>query len=153
MQDLKLVTILIVEDDLADQKLIKLSLCEQKIINDCQTVETAEQALQYLENSKTDNENFPWPDLILLDLNMPGIGGKEFLKIIKADDSFSSIPVIIMTTSDSEQDILQSYQLQASGYIKKPLTLQGFQEVLTGLTDYWFAMCIRTDKATQLCKK
>ena len=81
------------------------------------------------------------PDLILLDLNMPGMGGKELLKTIKADPQLSTIPVVILTTSDLDGDILDSFKLQASGYVKKPVTLSEFQKVLSDLTDYWFVIC------------
>ena len=83
------------------------------------------------------------PDLILLDLNMPGMGGKELLKRIKADSRLDTIPVVILTTSDSDQDIIETYKLHASGYIKKPVTLQGFQEVFAQLEGYWFTICRR----------
>jgi two-component system response regulator len=127
MENLTFVKILLVEDDTGDQKLIKNSLAEQKIGNRLFIVETAEDALDYLEASKGGDAERPKPDLILLDLNLPGMGGKEFLKRIKADDEFGTIPVVILTTSDSEQDILDSYKLHASGYIKKPVTLGGFE--------------------------
>ena len=86
------------------------------------------------------------PDLILLDLNMPGIGGKEFLKCIKADNQLDTIPVVILTTSDSDQDIIDSYKLHASGYIKKPVSLIGFKDVLRDLEEYWFVICKRVTK-------
>jgi CheY-like chemotaxis protein len=72
---------------------------------------------------------------------MPGMGGKEFLRRIKADEGLDTIPVVILTTSDSEQDIIESYKLHASGYIKKPVALKDLQEVICGLEEYWFAVC------------
>jgi len=143
MESLKDVRILLIEDDPGDQKLIKNSLNNQRIGNELSIAETAEEALEYLDHGKTGDSEYPIPDLILLDLNMPGMGGKEFLKRIKADDQLDTIPVVILTTSDSEQDILESYKLHAAGYIKKPVTLQGFQDIIAQLGDYWFTICRR----------
>jgi len=71
------------------------------------------------------------------------MGGKEFLRRIKEDDQLDTIPVVILTTSNSEQDILESYKLHAAGYIKKPVTLEGFREVIHDLEEYWFVICRR----------
>jgi CheY-like chemotaxis protein len=81
------------------------------------------------------------PDLILLDLNMPGMGGKEFLKQVKADETLRQIPVVIVTTSSSERDIVDGYALQAAGYVLKPATLDELKEVMTDIQDYWFLLC------------
>jgi len=144
MGKLEPVTILLVEDDRGDQKLIKRSLLEQKIANEVVMAESGEEALDYLSRNKAGDSDCPQPNLILLDLNMPGMGGKEFLRRIKADDDHDTIPVVILTTSDSEQDIIESYKLHAAGYIKKPVTLRGFKEVMQSLEEYWFAICKRT---------
>jgi len=141
MKDLKPATILLVEDDSGDQKLIKMSLERQKISNDVFVAETGEAALDYLSRSKAGHSECPPIDLILLDLNMPGMGGKEFLRRVKQDEQLDTIPVVILTTSDSEQDILESYKLHAAGYIKKPVTLEGFGEVMHDLEEYWFVIC------------
>lgn len=141
MEALKQVTILLVEDDLGAQKLVKKSLSSQRIANYCCTVESAEKALDYLSRSKAGDSDCPMPNLILLDLNMPGMGGKAFLSRIKADDELDTIPVVVLTTSDSEQDVIDSYKLHAAGYIRKPVTLQGFEEVLNKLEEYWFIIC------------
>ena len=123
MESLRPITMLLVEDDPGDQKLIRKSLENQRISNDVFVVETGEDALDYLCRSKAGDDECPQPDLILLDLNMPGMGGKEFLRRIKGDDVLDTIPVVILTTSDSERDILESYKLHASGYIRKPVSL------------------------------
>ena len=143
MEDLKAIRIMLVEDDPGDQKLIKQSLQKQKISNEVVVANDAEEALEYLEKAKNNDKNHPFPDIILLDLNMPGIGGKEFLKRIKEDDDLDTIPAIILTTSDSDQDILDTYKLHASGYIKKPVSLEGFQEIIKNLEEYWFVICRR----------
>ncbi|MCX5633966.1 MAG: response regulator [Phycisphaerae bacterium] len=134
---------MLVEDDLGDQKLIKMSLKEQRIANMPVVASSAEEALEYLEKNKMEDHDDALPDLILLDLNMPGMGGKEFLRQMKADPVFGAIPVVILTTSDSDKDILESFKLHAAGYIKKPVNLTDFQEVMQTLTDYWFTICRR----------
>ncbi|OHB50771.1 MAG: hypothetical protein A2Y10_01735 [Planctomycetes bacterium GWF2_41_51] len=137
----KAVTIMLVEDDPGDQKLIKTSLKSQHITNTPLIVSSGEEALEYLQRTKINNEAVP--DLILLDLNMPGMGGREFLRQIKADPDFEVIPVVVLTTSDTDRDILESFRLQAAGYIKKPVNLPEFQEVIQTLSDYWFTICKR----------
>lgn len=133
--------ILLVEDDFGDQKLIKKALENERIKNRVTIVSSGEEALSYMEKSLVNKGDYPRPDLILLDLNMPGMGGKALLKTLKKDDSFKSIPVIVVTTSDDQQDIEDSYSLQASGYLKKPLTLRGFQDMMHNLEEYWFLVC------------
>ena len=141
METVKEAVILLVEDDIGDQKLVKKSLEREKIGNKLHIADGGEEAWTYLQRSKNSDGQTPKPDLILLDLNMPGIGGKELLRCIKADAELSAIPVVILTTSDSDQDILNSFKLQASGYIKKPGSLQGFYEVIRNLKEYWFVIC------------
>lgn len=131
-------SILHVEDDPADQKLVKASLKNQQVKNDFVAVDSAEQALAYLKDNDSDKK---LPNLILLDLNMPGMGGKEFLRSLKADDALKHIPVVVLTTSNAERDILDSYQLQAAGYIHKPSTLDEFKQVMGEIGDYWFLLC------------
>ena len=151
MENLEAVKILLIEDDRGDQKLVKTSLDKQKMANEVFVADSGEDALDYLASSKAGE--FPMPDLILLDLNMPGMGGKECLRRIKSDEELDTIPIIILTTSDSEQDIIESYKLHASGYIKKPVTLQGFQDIMNNLENYWFVVCKRVKKSQPLCMK
>jgi CheY-like chemotaxis protein len=134
-------TILLVEDDQGDQKLIKTSLKNQGIASELHISNSAEEALDFLYSGEDTNDGDPHPDLILLDLNMPGMGGKEFLKQIKADESLKQIPVVILTTSNAELDIIDSYRLQAAGYIHKPVTLGEFKQVVEEIGEYWFALC------------
>jgi chemotaxis family two-component system response regulator Rcp1 len=137
----KTVVIMLVEDDPGDQKLIKMSLKDQKIANNPVIANSAEEALNYLEQNKTPDRRTALPDLILLDLNMPGMGGKEFLRRVKSTPEFEAIPVVILTTSESDKDILDSFKLQAAGYVRKPVNIADFQEVMRTLTDYWFTIC------------
>ena len=148
MNEFEPAIILLVEDDAGDQKLIRQSLRNEHIANELKIVNDAQEALVYLHRSKLGDRQCPAPDLILLDLNMPGMEGKTLLKAIKADQELDTIPVVILTTSDSEKDILESFKLQASGYIRKPITLEEFQRVITDLADYWFVICkhIERDK-------
>ena len=146
MEELTPLAILLVEDDLADQKLIKISLRNEKIANDLYTVQTGEEGLDFLYGRGNYSNGTPQPDLILLDLNMPGMGGKEFLRRIKADEKLKQIPVVILTTSEAEKDILDSYKLQASGYVHKPVTLDEFKEAMKKLKQYWFVLCKRVPK-------
>ncbi len=132
--------ILLVEEDPADQKLIKASLKGQKIANDLSIVGNAEEALDFLYSRGGYSGGTTRPDLILLDLNMPGMGGKEFLRRIKADEGLKQIPVVILTTSNSEIDIVDSYRLQAAGYVHKPTTLDEFDQVMREIEDYWLVL-------------
>ena len=146
MEELAPIVILLLEDDLADQKLIKLSLRNEKIANTLYTVQTGEEGMDFLYCRGKYSDGTPQPDLILLDLNMPGMGGKEFLRLIKDDERLKQIPVVIVTTSEAEKDIIDSYKLQASGYVHKPVTLEEFKEAMKKLKEYWFLLCKRVPK-------
>ena len=141
MANLEPIRLLLVEDDLADQKLIKNSLQNQRFANELHVVSNGEEALDFLYHRGDHANGTAQPDLILLDLNMPGLGGKEFLKQIKDDKDLKQVPVVILTTSNSERDILDSYKLQAAGYVHKPGTLEQLKEVMQKLEQYWFILC------------
>ena len=141
MEKIRPATILLVEDDPGDQKLIKVSLKKQKIANELYIVGSGEEAMAFLYHRGKYSGGMPFPDLILLDLKMPGMGGKEFLRRIKQDERMKKIPVVILTSSDSDKDILDSYNLQASGYIKKPVELEDFKRVVKEINEYWFVIC------------
>jgi CheY-like chemotaxis protein len=134
-------TILLVEDDRADQKLIKASRGKQKIVNDLCIASSAEEALHLLRSSGNHVGAITRPDLILLDLNMPGMGGREFLKQVKADEGLKQIPIVILTSSNSEKDIVDSYRLQAAGFVRKPANLDEFERVIAAIEHYWFVLC------------
>ena len=142
MDEMKPATILLVEDDPGDQKLITVSLRNQKLANEVHIVGSGEEAMEFLYQRGKYSDGFvPLPDLILLDLNMPGMGGKEFLRRIKEDDKMRTIPVVILTSSDSDEDIIDTYNLHASGYVKKPVTLEDFKRVVKEINEYWFVLC------------
>jgi CheY-like chemotaxis protein len=153
MENFRPVNILLVEDDPGDQKLIKNSMLEQRMTNKLYIVSTGEEALEYLKKSKEGNNETPWPELILLDLNMPGMGGMEFLRRIKSSEEFNMIPVVILTTSDSEKDILESYRLQAAGYVRKPVLLDEFCNIAKDISEYWFTLCMRVSQRHLSCTK
>ena len=141
MKNLEAVVVLLVEDDPGDQKLVKVSFKKQRIANELHIVSSGEEALDFLYQRDKYSSGVPRPDLILLDLNMPGMGGKEFLRRMKEDEDLKTIPVVILTTSDSDQDILDSYNLQASGYVKKPVDMEEFRDAIKEIGEYWFVIC------------
>ena len=143
MDAIKTTVVLLVEDDPGDQKLVRRALSNQEMLHELHIVGSGEEALEYLQRSRDRDKQSPRPDLILLDLNMPGMGGKEFLRQIKEDEHLKQIPVIILTTSDSDRDIIDTYKLQASGYVKKPVTMEDFKAVMKGIEEYWFMLCKR----------
>ncbi len=149
MDKYKAAVILLVEDDIGDQKLAKQALCGDKVGNEVKITNSAEEALEYLERSQQDEPDCPMPDLILLDLNMPGMGGKSLLTKLREDAVLDTIPVVILTTSDSDRDVLESFQLQAAGYIQKPANLERFKEAMNDLTDYWFVICKRIEHSRE----
>jgi CheY-like chemotaxis protein len=149
MDTLKAVTILLVEDDPGDQKLVKKSLDRDKIANELYIANSGEEALEYLQRSKSGNKEAPMPELILLDLNMPGMGGQEFLRHLKSDDQLDTIPVVILTTSDSDKDVLETFKLHAAGYVKKPGSLSEFKNVMQNISEYWFVICKRVNHASE----
>lgn len=139
MEQAKATVVLLVEDDPGDQKLIKYALGAQHQQSQLKVVGTGEEALEYLECSKKELPENPKPDLILLDLNMPGMGGKEFLRCVKANEQLCDIPVVIVSTSDSENDIEESYKLHAAGYVQKSASPDELRRIIQKLTTYWFA--------------
>jgi CheY-like chemotaxis protein len=136
----KKINVLLVEDDPGDQKLIKTAIMCRGCGVNLSIVSSGEAAMNYLAKTREEPQQFPRPNLILLDLNMPGMGGKEFLKKVKADENLMSIPVVVVTTSDSESDIQECYALHAAGYIQKSAMPEEFSQVLEKLTRYWFSI-------------
>ena len=136
----KAIEILIADDDAEDRMLIRDALNENRLKNGLQFVEDGEQLLDYLHNKGkfSDKEKYPRPGIILLDLNMPKKDGREALKEIKQDPTLRTIPIVILTTSKAEEDILKSYNLGVSSFITKPVTFEGLVEVMKTLNKYWF---------------
>ncbi len=136
----KPIKVLIAEDNEADVRLVREVLKEGKILVNLVSVEDGEDAMAYLrkENNYKDVES---PDIILLDLNMPKKSGHEVLAEMKTDEKLKIIPVIVMTISKAEEDILKSYNLHANAYIVKPVEYDQFIEAVRSLENFWFMIC------------
>jgi CheY-like chemotaxis protein len=134
------VTILMAEDDPDDRLLAQEAFHEANLSNDIKFVKDGEELLDYLRHSGifADKSQFPQPRLILLDLNMPRMDGREALKEIKADPEIRRIPIVVLTTSQAEEDIIKTYDLGVSGYITKPVAFDGLIEVMKVIGKYWF---------------
>jgi len=133
------ITILMAEDDADDRLLAKDAFQESHVANDLHFVEDGVELLDYLHRQGvyTDLADAPIPDLILLDLNMPRKDGREALQEIKADPRLRRIPVVVLTTSKAEEDVLRSYNIGAASFITKPVTFEALVEIVKGLGDYW----------------
>lgn len=135
----KPITILIAEDDADDRLLAQEALNESRLVNEVHFVEDGEELLDYLHHrGRYATEPAPRPGVILLDLNMPRKDGREALIEIKENKDLRRIPVVVMTTSKAEEDILRSYDLGVNSFIIKPVTFEGLVEVMHTLGRYWF---------------
>ena len=132
--------ILMADDDPDDRLLTKMALSKSRLANPLLFVEDGEELLEYLQRrgAYEDPERSPQPGLILLDLNMPRKSGYEALEEIKNDPNLKRIPIVVMTTSQADEDVVKSYDLGANSYITKPITLNGLVEVMQQLGKYWF---------------
>ena len=133
------VNILLVEDNPGDVRLTKEALKESNMLNALHVVVDGVEALAFLHR-EGDYADAPRPDLILLDLNMPRKDGREVLAEIKADEDLARIPVVILTTSQAEEDVVRSYDLHANCYITKPVDLEQFIKVVTTIEGFWLSM-------------
>ncbi|HEX5417899.1 MAG TPA: response regulator [Chloroflexota bacterium] len=133
------VEVLLVEDNPGDVRLTIEALRDGKVRNNLRTVPDGVEALRYLRREGT-YATATRPDLILLDLNLPKKDGREVLAEIKADPRLRSIPVVVLTTSQADQDILRSYELNASCYITKPVDLDQFLGVVRSIEEFWFTV-------------
>lgn len=136
----KRITLLMADDDPDDRMLARDALIEARLVNEMYFVEDGEELMDYLrhQGKYTNLADSPCPGVILLDLNMPKKDGREALKEIKADPDLRRLPVVVLTTSRSEEDIYRTYDLGASSYITKPVTFEGLVEVMKSLKKYWF---------------
>jgi CheY-like chemotaxis protein len=135
----KPLTILMADDDEDDRMLTREAMEESRVLNRLYFVEDGVELIAYLNGSDkySDRERYPMPSLILLDLNMPKKDGREALKEIKSDPSLRRIPVVILTTSKAEEDMLRGYDLGAASYITKPVTFSALVELMRILGKYW----------------
>jgi CheY-like chemotaxis protein len=136
----KPITILIADDDVDDRMLASDALAECRLANELHFVEDGEELMDYLHHrgEYANPLSAPVPGLILLDLKMPRKDGREALQEIKADPLLRSIPVVMLTTSKAEEDIVRTYALGASSFITKPVTFEGLVHIMKTLARYWF---------------
>ncbi|MFB3765617.1 MAG: response regulator [Methanotrichaceae archaeon] len=143
MKDLQMVSepieILMVEDNPGDVRLAQEALKDSKVINRMSVVVDGIEALEFLRK-QGKYKNAPDPDMILLDLNLPRKDGREVLAEIKGDPQLKHIPVVVLTTSEAEQDIVRSYNLHANCYIVKPVGLDEFMEIVSSIEDFWLTI-------------
>lgn len=139
MSLVKAIEILLAEDNPGDVRLTQEALKENKVHNNLHVTTDGVSAMEFLRKIGR-YADAPTPDLVLLDLNMPRKDGREVLAEIKADEHLRKIPVVILTTSEAESDILKSYDLHANCYITKPLDLNRFIEVVKTIQDFWFSI-------------
>ncbi|WP_119460853.1 response regulator [Rhodospirillaceae bacterium SYSU D60014] len=133
------IDILLVEDNPGDVRLTKEALKESRILNNLYFARDGVEALAFLTQQEPYQE-VPRPDLILLDLNLPRKDGRELLAEIKQHQELKRIPVVILTTSEAEQDILKTYELHANCYITKPVDLDKFVDIVKGLEEFWLSI-------------
>ena len=133
------IEILLVEDNPGDARLTKEALAEGKVLNHMSVVEDGVFALAYLRK-EGQFANARRPDIILLDLNLPRMDGRELLAIIKVEPDLKRIPVVVLTTSKAEEDIFKSYDLHANCFITKPVDLEQFINVVRSIEEFWFTV-------------
>ena len=133
------VEILLVEDNPGDVRLTQEALKEGKVANNLHVAMDGVEALAFLK-AEGKYKDRPYPDLILLDLNLPKKDGREVLEEIKRDDKLKKIPVVILTTSQDEADVLKTYKLHANCYISKPVDLDQFIKVVRSIEDFWLTL-------------
>ncbi|WP_282610673.1 response regulator [Pelagibius sp. Alg239-R121] len=135
----KPITILVADDDPDDRMLIEDAFLESKLSNRLHFVKDGIELLEYLrhEGSFADPESSPRPGIVLLDLNMPRMDGREALAEIKADPNLKQIPIVVLTTSKAEEDILRTYDMGVNSFVTKPVTFEGLVDMVRVLTSYW----------------
>lgn len=133
------INILIVEDSPTDILIAREALSQAKLVNRLQVVEDGVEALAFLRRQGR-YADAPRPDVIMLDLNLPRMSGQEVLAVIKADPDLKTIPVVVLTTSRAEADVLRAYDLHANCYVVKPLDFPAFVEVVRSIRHFWFSV-------------
>ncbi len=136
--------VLLVEDNIGDALLTKRAFKSAKIANELTVAKSGEEAVSILLK-EGDYAAASTPDLILLDLNLPQLSGQEVLDFIKNNDNLKHIPVIMLSSSKAEQDVIKSYNLHANGYIVKPISIDNFTEVVHKIEAFWFALVVIPD--------
>jgi chemotaxis family two-component system response regulator Rcp1 len=131
--------ILLVEDNEADIRLTREALSEVKLLNELHVARDGEEALAFLSREGR-YARVPRPDLVLLDLNLPRKDGREVLAEMKAHPDLRTIPVVILTTSRAEEDVVRTYRLHANAYVQKPVDFEAFIQVVKAIEDFWFSI-------------
>ncbi len=131
--------VLLIEDNPGDIDLTRENLADSKIIVELHVAMDGVEAMEFLRRQGSFADA-PRPDLVLLDLNLPRKDGRAVLAEIKSDKTLKSIPVVILTSSEAEEDIIQSYDLQANAYVTKPVDLEGFARIVRGIEEFWFSV-------------
>ena len=148
-KQIKPVELLLVEDNLGDVRLTIEALKESKLLNNLNVVEDGIAAMDFLKK-KGKYRGKPRPDLILLDLNLPKKDGRDVLAEIKKDDNFKRIPVVILTTSQADEDIMKTYNLGANCYVTKPMNIEQFIKVVKSIGNFWFTIVKLPPNGNQL---
>jgi CheY-like chemotaxis protein len=138
-RDVRPIEILLVEDSPGDIRLTREALRDTKVANRLHVVTDGEEALAFLRH-EPPHAGVPTPDLVLLDLNLPKKDGREVLAEVKSDPALRKIPVVVLTTSQAEQDIIESYELHANCYVTKPVDLEQFVQIVMAIENFWFTV-------------
>ncbi|WP_205697355.1 response regulator [Conexibacter sp. SYSU D00693] len=136
MSEAREIEVLLVEDDAGDVLLVQEAFEDHKVRNRLHHVSDGEEALRFLRR-EGDFADAPRPDLVLLDLNLPRKDGREVLREVKGDDELRSIPVVVLTTSEAEEDVLRSYDLHANAYVTKPVDFERFIEIVRKVDEFF----------------
>jgi CheY-like chemotaxis protein len=134
--DVKVIDVLLVEDDPGDVLMTREAFADHKLKNNLHVVDNGLDAMAFLRK-EGEHADAPTPDLVLLDLNLPRMDGREVLAAIKSDESLMSIPVVVLTTSEAEEDVLKSYRLHANAYVTKPVDFERFLEVVRQIDEFF----------------
>jgi len=133
------VTILLVEDDPGDVVITTEALQRTKLLHELHTVSDGEQALRFLRRQE-EFSDAPRPDLVLLDLNLPRVDGPQVLREVKEDPELQTIPVVILSTSDADEDVVRSYRLHANAYVSKPVDFDAFVRIVQQVDDFFLTV-------------
>jgi len=138
------VVVLLAEDSLADQRLVQRAMARGQYEVVLKTVDNGKDVLNYLkrEGVYADADSAPMPDLVLLDINMPRMDGKQVLRALRSDDGLQKLPVVMLTTSNQEQDISESYGLGANAYISKPAEIDEYYAAMEQIEDFWLGLAL-----------
>ena len=133
------IEILLVEDNEDDAELTLMAFAKARFVNHVNVVTDGDAAVRYLQR-QGEYASAVRPDIVLLDLNLPGLDGREVLERIKTNDDLKAIPVIVLTSSEADEDVLRSYRLHANSYLTKPVRFREFLDAVAVLTDYWITI-------------